>query len=78
MPKANRDENELKFQVPMTTTKCFLDKLFLFAILPNELLLPGGRGDGVLSIVGYTGRLPPKVVNFSSSQYIKGLGKLPF
>ena len=35
----------------------------------KETLSPGG---GVLPVVGYTGRLRPKVVPFLSSQYIKG------
>ena len=38
----------------------------------NALQSALGGGGGVLPIVGYTGRLPPKGVPFLRSQYIKG------
>ena len=33
---------------------------------------------GVLPMMGYTGRLPPKGVPFSGFKYLKGLGNLSF
>ena len=36
------------------------------------------RGGGVLPMMGYAGRLPPKGVPFSGFKYLKGLGNLSF
>ena len=35
-------------------------------------------GGGVLPMMGYAGRLPPKGVPFSGFKYLKGLGNLSF
>ena len=49
--------------------------LFYFLYLKSDLGPRGEGGWGVLTIVGYTGRLRPKGMPFLSSHYVKG-GKI--
>ena len=55
----------------MPGEKFHIEDYFLAASFSKHFR-PGGRGEGVLPITDYTGRLRPKGVPFLDWRYVKG------